>query len=184
MFSSLAWPADRAAATRSVSHRKAPTSSASICSNRSPGSVSEPATQADLDETVRAVEALDRRIVATKADVRDFAALKAAVDDGVAQLGRLDIVLANAGVSTFMGPAEDLSEEAFTDMVDINLTGVWRTAKAAIPHIKAGGRGGAIHADEFGRGPDRLREHRALRLRQARRRRADARRWRSSSRRT
>ncbi|MDR7083218.1 SDR family mycofactocin-dependent oxidoreductase [Arthrobacter ginsengisoli] len=108
------------------------------------GSVSDPATQADLDETVRAVEALDRRIVATKADVRDFAALKAAVDDGVAQLGRLDVVLANAGVSTFMGPAEDLSEEAFTDMVDINLTGVWRTAKAAIPHIKAGGRGGAI----------------------------------------
>jgi (+)-trans-carveol dehydrogenase len=108
------------------------------------GSSSEAATQADLDETVRAVEALDRRIIATKADVRDFAALKAAVDDGVAQLGRLDIVLANAGVSTFMGPAESLSDEAFTDMVDINLTGVWRTAKAAIPHIKAGGRGGAI----------------------------------------
>lgn len=108
------------------------------------GSVSEPATQEDMDETVRAVEALGRRIIARKADVRDFAALKAAVDDGVAQLGRLDIVLANAGVSTYVGPADSLSDEAFTDIVDINLTGVWRTAKAAIPHIKAGGRGGAI----------------------------------------
>ena len=58
------------------------------------------ATEADLAETVKAVEALDRRIVATQADVRDAAALKAAVDDGVAQLGRLDIVSANAGICT------------------------------------------------------------------------------------
>ena len=59
-----------------------------------------PATEDDLAETVRQVEALDRRIVATKADVRDSGALKAAVDEGVAQLGRLDIVLANAGVAS------------------------------------------------------------------------------------
>ena len=59
------------------------------------------ATQEDMDETVRLVEALDRRIIATKADVRDSAALGAAVDDGVAQLGRLDIVLANAGIASF-----------------------------------------------------------------------------------
>ncbi|UYN83119.1 MAG: mycofactocin-coupled SDR family oxidoreductase [Microcella sp.] len=108
------------------------------------GSTSPPATQADMDETVAAVEALDRRIVATKADVRSLAQVKKAVDDGVAQLGRLDVVIANAGVSTFMGPAESLSEEAFVDMVDINLTGVWRSCAAAIPHIKAGGRGGSI----------------------------------------
>ncbi len=108
------------------------------------GSTSPPATQADMDETVAAVEALDRRIVATKADVRSLAQVKQAVDDGVAQLGRLDVVIANAGVSTFMGPAESLSEEAFVDMVDINLTGVWRSCAAAIPHIKAGGRGGSI----------------------------------------
>jgi NAD(P)-dependent dehydrogenase (short-subunit alcohol dehydrogenase family) len=60
------------------------------------------ASEADLAETVTAVEALDRRIVATVADVRDADALKAAVDDGVAQLGRLDIVSANAGIN--LGP--------------------------------------------------------------------------------
>ncbi|WP_439564851.1 mycofactocin-coupled SDR family oxidoreductase [Microcella sp.] len=108
------------------------------------GSTSPPATQADMDETVAAVEALDRRIIATKADVRNLGQLKKAVDEGVAQLGRLDVVIANAGVSTSMGPAESLTEEAFVDMVDINLTGVWRSCIAAIPHIKAGGRGGSI----------------------------------------
>ncbi|MEU3272497.1 mycofactocin-coupled SDR family oxidoreductase [Saccharomonospora sp. NPDC006951] len=101
------------------------------------------ATEADLAETVAEVEKLDRRIVATKADVRDFAALKAAVDDGVAQLGRLDIVSANAGIASF-GAAEDIEEQVWQDMIDINLTGVWHTCKAAIPHLKAGGRGGSI----------------------------------------
>ncbi len=97
----------------------------------------------DLAETVRQVEALDRRIVATQADVRDYTALKAAVDEGVAQLGRLDIVSANAGISS-VGPAADLPERTWQDMLDINLTGVWHTAKAAIPHLIAGGSGGAI----------------------------------------
>ncbi len=103
-----------------------------------------PATEEDLAETVRQVEALDRRIVATKADVRDFAQLKAAVDEGVAQLGRLDIVSANAGIGGTPHKSEDIPEEEWKNMVDINLSGVWRTAKAAIPHIKAGGRGGSI----------------------------------------
>jgi (+)-trans-carveol dehydrogenase len=102
------------------------------------------ATEADLAETVRQVEALDRRIVATKADVRDFAALKAAVDDGVAQLGRLDIVSANAGILTSPSKAEDFSDETWNTMIDVNLSGVWHTAKAAIPHLKAGGNGGSI----------------------------------------
>ncbi|NYE18151.1 mycofactocin-coupled SDR family oxidoreductase [Microbacterium immunditiarum] len=109
-----------------------------------PGAPYGPATQEDLAETVRQVEALDRRIVATKADVRDFGALKAAVDEGVAQLGRLDIVAANAGISTAMAPAEELSEEMWVDMVDVNLNGVWRTCKAAIPHLKASGGGSII----------------------------------------
>jgi len=108
------------------------------------GSVSDPTTQADMEETVAAVEALDRRIIATKADVRSLEQVKKAVDDGVAQLGRLDVVIANAGVSTFTVPAESLSEEAFVDMIDINLTGVWRSCVAAIPHLKAGGRGGSV----------------------------------------
>jgi len=108
------------------------------------GSVGYPlATQEDLDETVRLVEALDRRIVASKADVRDSAALAAAVDDGVAQLGRLDIVLANAGIASF-APLEDLTDDMWDDMIAINLTGVFKTVRAAVPHLKAGGNGGAI----------------------------------------
>ncbi|WP_138758175.1 mycofactocin-coupled SDR family oxidoreductase [Modestobacter altitudinis] len=102
-----------------------------------------PATEEDLAETVRQVEALDRRIVATKADVRDSGALKAAVDDGVAQLGRLDIVLGNAGVFEIQ-PALELTDDAWREMIDINLTGVWNTCKAALPHLVEGGRGGAI----------------------------------------
>ena len=101
------------------------------------------ATAEDLAETVEQVEALDRRIVASTADVRDTAQLKKAVDDGVAELGRLDIVLANAGIASF-APIEDLTDEAWDDMIDINLTGVFKTVRAAVPHIKSGGRGGAI----------------------------------------
>jgi len=102
------------------------------------------ATEADLAETVRQVEALDRRIIATKADVRDFAQVKKAVDDGVAQLGRLDIVSANAGIAGTPNRSEDIPDDEWSNMLDINLSGVWRTAKAAIPHLKAGGRGGSI----------------------------------------
>jgi (+)-trans-carveol dehydrogenase/(-)-trans-carveol dehydrogenase len=101
-------------------------------------------TEADLAETVKQVEALDRRIVATKADVRDYAALKAAVDDGVAQLGRLDIVSANAGIGTSPHRSWEIDDDTWQTMIDINLTGVWRTAKAAIPHLIEGGHGGSI----------------------------------------
>ncbi len=101
-------------------------------------------TPADLEQTVKEVEALDRRIIATQADVRDFGALKAAVDAGVAELGRLDIVAANAGISGPFATAEDMDPEDWRIMVDVNLTGVFNAAKAGIPHIKAGGRGGAI----------------------------------------
>jgi (+)-trans-carveol dehydrogenase len=101
------------------------------------------ATPADLDETVKEVEALDRRIVATQADVRDYAGLKKALDDGVAELGRLDIVSANAGIASY-GPAAELDEATWQDMIDTNLTGVWHAAKAAIPHLIAGGRGGSM----------------------------------------
>jgi SDR family mycofactocin-dependent oxidoreductase len=101
------------------------------------------ATPDDLAQTVKEVEALDRRIVAVQADVRDFGALKAALDKGVAQLGRLDIVSANAGIASY-GPAGELAEQTWRDMIDINLTGDWHAAKAAIPHLIAGGRGGSI----------------------------------------
>jgi (+)-trans-carveol dehydrogenase len=93
---------------------------------------------------VKLVEALDRRIVATQADVRDLDGLKAAVDDGVAQLGRLDIIVANAGIASIGGPVESMDADNWKHTIDINLTGLWNTARAGIPHLIAGGRGGAI----------------------------------------
>jgi (+)-trans-carveol dehydrogenase len=102
------------------------------------------ATPEDLAETVKLVEALDRRIVARQADVRDFDALKAAVDAGVEELGRLDIVLANAGIASAGGPVETMAPDSWKNTIDINLTGLWHTARAAVPHLIAGGRGGSI----------------------------------------
>jgi (+)-trans-carveol dehydrogenase len=99
-------------------------------------------TPEDLAQTVKAVEALDRRIVATQADVRDYGALKGALDAGVAELGRLDIVCANAGIFSFT--TGELDEQAWRDMIDVNLTGVWHTTKAAVPHLIEGGRGGSM----------------------------------------
>ena len=99
-------------------------------------------TEPELAETVKAVEALDRRIVATVADVRDAGALKAAVDDGVAQLGRLDIVSANAGIAP-MSLGEE-PHEAWQDVIDVNLTGVFNTVEIAIPSMIERGAGGAI----------------------------------------
>ncbi|MDT4905955.1 MAG: hypothetical protein QOJ37_2974 [Pseudonocardiales bacterium] len=101
------------------------------------------ATREDLAETVRLVESLGRRIVAREADVRSIESLRAAVDAGVAELGRLDIVSANAGILS-NGQSHELSEETWGDMIDINLSGVWRTCKVAIPHLIAGGAGGSI----------------------------------------
>jgi len=97
----------------------------------------------DLAQTVKEVEALDRRIVASQADVRDSGGLTAALDDGVARLGRLDIVVANAGIVNF-GTAAELTEQAWRDVIDVNLTGVWHTVKAAIPHLRAAGGGSII----------------------------------------
>lgn len=103
----------------------------------------ELASADDLQETVRLVEDLDRRIVAAQVDVRDSEALTAAVDRAVEDLGSLDIVSANAGIISF-GNAWDLTDDQWHDVLEVNLTGVWRTTKAAIPHIRAGGRGGSI----------------------------------------
>jgi SDR family mycofactocin-dependent oxidoreductase len=101
------------------------------------------ATANDMAETVRQVEALDRRIVAVEADVRDLGALQDAVDRGVAEFGRLDIVVANAGVSS-PSPTLTMTEETWSTTLDINLTGVWKTVKASVPHIIASGRGGSV----------------------------------------
>jgi SDR family mycofactocin-dependent oxidoreductase len=113
-----------------------------IC--RDYGTVPYPmATEADLAETVKAVEALDRRIVATQADVRNAAALKAAVDDGVAQLGRLDIVSANAGICTVQS-WDEVTPAVWQDTLDTNLTGVWNTMVVSVPHLIAAGGGSII----------------------------------------
>jgi SDR family mycofactocin-dependent oxidoreductase len=101
-----------------------------------------PATEEDLAETVKEVEALDRRIIAHKADVRDPGALKEALNDGVAQLGKLDIVVANAGIFQ-TSPALELDDAGWQETIDINLTGVWNTAKVALPHLIAN-KGGSI----------------------------------------
>ncbi|MBE1530689.1 mycofactocin-coupled SDR family oxidoreductase [Actinomadura algeriensis] len=108
------------------------------------GSVPYPlATAADLAETVRLVEDAGGRIVARDADVRDAPAMAAAVEAGVAEFGRLDIVLANAGISA-PAPTLEMSEDTWQEMIDINLTGVWKSLKASVPHIVSGGRGGAV----------------------------------------
>ncbi|WP_028933810.1 mycofactocin-coupled SDR family oxidoreductase [Pseudonocardia spinosispora] len=101
------------------------------------------ATEADLDDTVKSVEALDRRIVARKVDVRDTAGLAALVEEGVAEFGRLDCVAANAGIMPLQ-PFAETSDELWEDVIGTNLTGVFKTVRAALPAMLAGGRGGSI----------------------------------------
>ena len=92
------------------------------------------ATKDDLDETVRQVEALDRRALAVTADVRSQEQLDEAVRRGLAEFGQIDILIANAGIWT-MGPFWELSEQSWDEMIGVNLTGVWKSAKAVAPHM-------------------------------------------------
>ncbi|MGW2824248.1 mycofactocin-coupled SDR family oxidoreductase [Streptomyces sp. NPDC001443] len=101
------------------------------------------ASQEDLDETVRLVEEQKRRMIARKCDVRDFAALKAAFDEGHTEFGRLDIIIANAGIIRLGGESEDVLAD-WNDVIDVNLTGVFHTILAALPAMRAGGIGGSI----------------------------------------
>ena len=101
------------------------------------------ATEQELKETVALVEATGRRIVARKADVRDVDALQNVFDEGVSELGGIDTVVANAGIATY-GKAWELSSEQWKDMIDVNLTGVYHTAKVAIPKLIEQDRGGSI----------------------------------------
>jgi SDR family mycofactocin-dependent oxidoreductase len=101
------------------------------------------ATRHDLDETINLVEKTGRRIVANQADVRDIGQLRAAVDKGVAELGRLDFVLANAGIAPVFNDLAD-QPAAYRDAVDVLLNGVYFTIEAALPALLAHGDGGAI----------------------------------------
>jgi NAD(P)-dependent dehydrogenase (short-subunit alcohol dehydrogenase family) len=134
--------ADRVVHTPSDLPRKAPTSSLSICEQID--SVDYPMANADeLEETVNLVEKTGRRIVAAQADVRDFERLKAVVSEGVSELGRIDFVLANAGIMPMVGTqAHDVS--AFNDAIDVMLKGAFYTVEAALPALLQHGDGGAI----------------------------------------
>jgi SDR family mycofactocin-dependent oxidoreductase len=102
-----------------------------------------PATAEDLAETVRQVEAVDRRAVWAQADVRDLSALQNVVDRGVSELGRLDVVVANAGIVTW-GRFWEMDPARWQDMIDINLTGVFNTMRVAVPAMIAAENGGSI----------------------------------------
>ena len=97
----------------------------------------------DLQETVALVEKLDRRIVASQADVRDRAALGSAVQDGIAQLGRLDIIVGNAGIWS-NAPFVDMSDQMYHDMIDVQLHGNYNLCKVTVPHLVEQAAGGSI----------------------------------------
>jgi SDR family mycofactocin-dependent oxidoreductase len=101
------------------------------------------ATEADLAETVKLVESQGGAMIASKADVREFAAIKTAVDQGVERYGRLDIVLANAGIVRLGDEPEDFLS-LWNDIIGTNLTGVFHTVKASTQHIIDGDQGGSI----------------------------------------
>lgn len=101
------------------------------------------AQQADIDETVRQVEELDRRIIPVVGDVRSQADLDRAVAEGIAAFGRIDILIANAGIFS-LAPAHELTDEMWDDMIAVNLTGVWKSAKAVLPQMMEQGGGSIV----------------------------------------
>lgn len=98
----------------------------------------------DLAETADMVKNAGGRIHTAEVDVRDYDALKAAVDAGVEEFGKLDIIVANAGIGNGGQTLDKTGEPDWDDMIGVNLSGVWKTVKAGVPHILAGGDGGSI----------------------------------------
>ena len=103
----------------------------------------ELASEADLDTTVSAVEAMGRRAVKAIGDVRSLSDLQAAVDAGLSELGKIDIVCANAGIGSW-AVAWEMTEQQWKDMIDINLTGVFNATRAALPSMVERGEGGSV----------------------------------------
>jgi SDR family mycofactocin-dependent oxidoreductase len=101
------------------------------------------ATPEDLAQTVRAVEAEGRKILAREVDVRDGAALRQLVSDGVEQFGRVDILIANAGVLSW-GRLWELTDDQWDTVIEVNLSGTWRTVRAVVPAMIEAGNGGSI----------------------------------------
>ncbi len=116
-----------------------------ICDiNAQPATVAYPvATSADLDETASQVRALGRGVVAGNADVRSYQELAAIVARGLQELGRIDILVANAGITGYAA-AHELTEEAWDEIIDVNLKGAWLSAKAVIPQMVERAEGGSI----------------------------------------
>jgi SDR family mycofactocin-dependent oxidoreductase len=103
----------------------------------------ELASEADLDTTVSAIEGMGRRAVKAIADVRSLSDLRAAVDAGLAALGKIDIVCANAGIGSW-AVAWEMTEQQWKDMIDINLSGVFNATRAALPSMVERGEGGSV----------------------------------------
>jgi SDR family mycofactocin-dependent oxidoreductase len=114
-----------------------------ICAPVSDSITYPAATPEDLAETVRAVEAEGRKILARQVDIRDDAALRQLVADGVEQFGRLDILVANAGVLSW-GRVWELTDDQWDSIISVNLTGTFRTVRAVVPAMIEAGNGGSI----------------------------------------
>jgi SDR family mycofactocin-dependent oxidoreductase len=102
------------------------------------------ATQEDLGETVRLIEAAGGRIFAGRADVRDRGEIERIIRAGVAEVGPIDIVVANAGIGINSRPFWEVSQQEWDDVVGVCLTGVWHTVSAAVPSMIAAGQGGSV----------------------------------------
>ena len=102
------------------------------------------ATKEDLDETVAAASAHGTRVVSRVADVRDPAAIRAAIDESAADLGGLDIVSVNAGIAPAYAPVEHITDASWTEVIAVNLTGAFNTARAAVPHLRSRGGGSIV----------------------------------------
>jgi (+)-trans-carveol dehydrogenase len=101
------------------------------------------ATADDLAETTSLVKAAGGDVVSAQLDVRDLGGLRKLAEQTMDRFGRIDIVIANAGISS-PAPTLEMSEQTWQEMIDVNLTGVWKTVVATVPHIRAGGRGGSV----------------------------------------
>lgn len=115
-----------------------------ICERVVSNTEAPPATRDDLAETADLVRNCGRRIVTAVVDVRDYEGVKAAVDAAVERLGRLDIIVANAGIASGGVTLDEVDEQVWQVMIDVNLSGVWKTIKAGVPHVMNGGCGGSV----------------------------------------
>ncbi|HEX5252727.1 MAG TPA: mycofactocin-coupled SDR family oxidoreductase [Mycobacterium sp.] len=114
-----------------------------ICAPASASVTYAPATREDLDETARLVENEGRKILSREVDIRDDTALRELVAEGIEQFGRLDVVVANAGVLSW-GRIWELTDEQWDTVIGVNLTGTWRTLRATVPAMIEAGNGGSI----------------------------------------